>query len=237
MTVTVRMIQWTTKSASFHLKIGARATAGCPANGTQATVWGTGAYTDDSSVCTAAVHAGMITQARGGVVTVETTAGRAGYTGTTQNGVTSAHWGQWRGSFIFVGSARPLPPGLRPRVRVGRVPAGRVPAGSGPLIPWSRTARSLRGQVGKRFTYRCSGSGRVHTVWGSSIYTDDSSICSAAVHAGYITATGGGTVTLEIQSGQSAYQSSRRNGVISASWRNWSGSFIFMVPTAVPQHP
>jgi phage baseplate assembly protein gpV len=219
------MIRWTTKAFSLRRPIGANVTVGCPAGGTQATVWGTGAYTDDSSICTAAVHAGFITLARGGIVSLEITAGRAAYPGTPQNGVTSANWGQWRGSFVFVGSSRPLPPG--PRRRVGSLSS----------IPWNKTARHLRPQVGKQFTFRCPASGRLFTVWGSSIYTDDSSICSAAVHAGYITLSRGGLVTLEIQSGQSAYQGSGRHGVKSASWRNWTGSFLFVVPTVAPRSP
>jgi len=212
------MILWTGRAVVHRGKNGTRLTVGCPARGQQASVWGTGIYSDDSSICTAATHAGLITVIGGGVVTLEIGRGRASYAGSTQHGVTSSSWGQWHGSFHFIGSARALPPRLRNS------------ASGSTTIPWSRTARNLRTQVGKRFNFRCSAAGSLATVWGSSIYTDDSSICSAAVHAGYITVLSGGPVTLEIQSGQSAYQGSHRNGVTTASWRNWTGSFIFLVP-------
>ena len=75
---------------------------GCPAGGsTGSPVWGggDGQYTDDSSICVAAVHAGLITPARGGTVHVTTTEGRDSYVGSTANGVTSHPWGAWGVSF------------------------------------------------------------------------------------------------------------------------------------------
>ncbi len=213
-----RMIQWTTNASAYRGKIGKRLVLGCPAHGQHSSVWGTGIYTDDSSICTAAAHSGLLTVARGGIVTVEIAVRKPSYVGSTQNGVASGSWGQYGGSFHFIGSARALP--TRPRLRLK----------GAKTIPWNQTARHLRAQVGKRFTFYCPSAGRVYTVWGSSIYTDDSSICSAAVHAGYITVTRGGRVTVELQSGQAAYQGSTRNGVKTASWRNWSGSFIFLNP-------
>ncbi len=81
--------------------VGTRVTYRCPAGGTAYTVWGTDVYTDDSSVCTAAVHAGKITFAQGGVVTFEMAPGQNSYQGTTRNGVTTDDWGSWERSFIF----------------------------------------------------------------------------------------------------------------------------------------
>jgi hypothetical protein len=59
-------------------------------------------YTDDSSVCTAAVHAGAITVEDGGEVTIEITAGEDSYEGTEQNGIESFDYGPWGGSFSIV---------------------------------------------------------------------------------------------------------------------------------------
>jgi hypothetical protein len=219
-TAGVTLIPWVTNASAHRSKQGTRLTVGCVGGGVISAVWGTGVYTDDSSICTAAVHAGLITVVRGGVVTLKITAGQASYTGSTQHGVASGSWGRFSGSFQFIGSARPLPSRSR-RTATGTA-----------TIPWNKTARHLRTLVARRFTFKCPPSGRLYTVWGSSIYTDDSSICSAAVHAGYIGVVRGGTVTLEMQSGQSAYQGSLRNGVRTASWRSWSRSFIFSVPTA-----
>ena len=65
-------------------------------------VWGVGPYTDDSSVCTAAVHAGLITAAKGGTVTFDVTTGMDAYKGSTANGVTSLDYGGWPRQFSFV---------------------------------------------------------------------------------------------------------------------------------------
>jgi hypothetical protein len=71
-------------------KSGQRFTYTCPSNGTPSDVFGTDTYTDDSPICPAAVHAGLITFASGGTVTVELRRpGLTYYTGSSRNGVTS----------------------------------------------------------------------------------------------------------------------------------------------------
>ncbi|HMX67245.1 MAG TPA: LCCL domain-containing protein, partial [Microthrixaceae bacterium] len=52
-------------------------------------------------VCTAAVHAGLITLAEGGTVNVEVAAGESSYTGSAAHGVTSSDYGAFDGSFTF----------------------------------------------------------------------------------------------------------------------------------------
>ena len=64
-------------------------------------VWGTGTYTDDSSICTAAVHAGVITPDDGGTVVIEIAPGQSSYQGSTAHGVTSNDYGEFGGSFRF----------------------------------------------------------------------------------------------------------------------------------------
>jgi hypothetical protein len=63
-------------------------------------------------------------------------------------------------------------------------------------------------------------------VWGTNFYTDDSSLCVAAVHAGRIT-TSGGRITAMISGGRSSYTGSTRNGVTSFPWDSWDGSYSF----------
>lgn len=94
-------------------------------------------------------------------------------------------------------------------------------------ITWSQDATNRRANVGQTFVYNCSPNGTFDTVWGTDVYTDDSSICTAAVHAGKITRAAGGTVTIEITPGQEAYIGSARNGVTSSNYGSWGGSFIF----------
>jgi N-acetylneuraminic acid mutarotase len=86
---------------------------------------------------------------------------------------------------------------------------------------------AYRGQIGREISCSCSasmaGSG---TVWGTDVYTDDSALCRAAVHAGRITPSGG-TIRAVISGGRSSYTGSTRNGVTSNSWGGWPGSYSF----------
>jgi hypothetical protein len=72
--------------------------AGCAARG-EWRVWGTDVYTDDSALCVAAVHAGAIDDATGGMVLVTYARGQDAYPASTRNGVTTLEWGAWGGSF------------------------------------------------------------------------------------------------------------------------------------------
>ncbi len=107
-----------------------------------------------------------------------------------------------------------------------------LPAGGGTVgqggSGWNADARHLRGRNGQRFSYGCPAGGGARTVWGSDLYTDDSSVCTAAVHAGRITLASGGTVTIEIRPGQSSYSASTRNGITTRSYGSWPGSFVIV---------
>jgi len=192
---------------------GGPITVDCPAGGIAGSVWGSGIYTDDSSICTAAVHAGVIGFAGGGVVDIELRPGEPGYPASTSNGVTSSSWGAWSGSFVVLGGAAATAPQL---------------AFAGPLpIDWSENATAYRGRIGQRFDLACPGGGSPGAVWGDGVYTDDSSICTAAVHAGVISAAAGGPVTIEILAGQPGYRASAANGVTTLPYGSWTGSYRF----------
>ena len=91
--------------------------------------------------------------------------------------------------------------------------------------PWSTTAVDFRGQEGLLVAYDCPAGGTTRSVWGSGPYTDDSSVCSAGVHAGLISADEGGRVVARITGGLDGYPASTRNGVEAGSWGAWDGSF------------
>ena len=90
---------------------------------------------------------------------------------------------------------------------------------------WNATAVAYRGQNGARFVYSCPSYGTAHAVWGTDVYTDDSSVCTAGVHSGQIAIARGGTVTIEMRAGQSSYRGSTRNGIASRDYGSWGGSF------------
>jgi hypothetical protein len=204
-------INWGTQADSLRARNGQQITYVCPGGGSiSSRVWGTNIYTDDSSICSAAVHAGYIEAASGGTVTIEIRAGQASYQGVTRNGVTSKAFGSWPGSFVFVGHV----------------------SGSS-SINWAAQADSLRGRTGQRFTFRCPGGGPSSgRLWGTDLYTDDSSICTAGVHAGVISLAGGGSVTIEIRAGANSYRSSRRNGIDSRAYGSYAGSFVVVGASA-----
>ena len=62
-------------------------------------VWGSGKYTSDSSICKAAVHAGVITDDDGGLVHVKVVDGQDKYKGSKKNGVLSDDYGAFDKSF------------------------------------------------------------------------------------------------------------------------------------------
>lgn len=198
-------INWSTQADSLRGRNGGQFTFVCPGGGSiSSRVWGTNVYTDDSSICSAAVHAGYIEAASGGTVTIEIRAGQPSYQGVTRNGVTSRPFGSWPGSFVFV---------------------GRVSGSSN--INWAAQADSLRGRSGQRFTFQCPAGGPASgRLWGTDLYTDDSSICTAGVHAGVINVASGGSVTIEIRPAATSYRGTLRNGITSRSYGGYAGSFV-----------
>ncbi|AKU14089.1 putative transmembrane sensor protein [Azoarcus sp. CIB] len=166
------------------------------------TVWGSNLYTTDSSLCQAVVHAGAIARS-GGTVTVERRPGRLLYVGTPRNGVVSHDYGTFGTSMRFAGTPDPAEPGPCP---------GRL---------------SINANLPTPFTCVCSAD-RVTdgTVWGTDLYTADSSLCRAALHAGAI-ARSGGTVTVDYQPGLEAYAGTRRNGVASHDYGTYPSSIRF----------
>ncbi|QXT38106.1 LCCL domain-containing protein [Gymnodinialimonas ceratoperidinii] len=189
---------------------GAAGQVECAPNGSFHTVWGTGTYTSDSSICTAAVHFGWIAHDRGGVVGFQQVPGMSFYSGSSQNGVTTSDYGSWDSSFQITG-ARPLTGGIR-------------------RITWGDSADSLGvgGAVGQVFAFECPTNNNAGgTVWGTDVYTSDSSICGAATHRGLVTPSRGGTVTVRVLGPQAAYAGTMRNGVATSDYPSWPRSFIF----------
>jgi hypothetical protein len=171
--------------------------------GSSGAVWGTDVYTDDSNLCRSAVHAGVI-RAQGGDITVLRIGGRALYIGTNRNGVMSNDYGSYPTSIQFRGAPPPEPGPIRCPVSI-----------------------SINRSVQMPFTCRCtSGSTGAGAVWGTDIYTDDSSICRAALHAGVIPASGG-AVTLNRADGRALYVGTTRNGVMSNDYGAYPSSMTF----------
>ena len=175
---------------------------------TTGSVWGSDIYTDDSSLAAAAVHAGILQPGEFGFVSVTILGGQARYSAATKNGIASQEYGEWQGSIRLAAASQPW---------VLRVPEDVVDASGLVSLP------TLRKQVGLSFSLQVVGT--AGPVRGSDVYTDDSSIAAAAVHAGVLRAGEKGYVKVTILPGQEAYSATEQNGVKSGAAGAWSGSF------------
>lgn len=97
-------------------------------------------------------------------------------------------------------------------------------------IAWTAQASEHRGAIGRTFEYACPPNGEPGRIWGMDTYTDDSAVCTAAVHQGLITLETGGSVTIVMRAGLPAYRGGVANGVSSEPWEAWPGSYGFITP-------
>lgn len=158
-------------------------------------VWGTDIYTDDSALCHAAVHAGVIPQS-GGVVHVRRVAGRDSYQGSTRHGFVSQSYGAYESSIQFDTPQQ-----------VARMLGGvkLCPVLYSAALPnWSGDCRCEPGRVGM--------------VQGSNPYTEDSNICGAAVHAGLIGRDSGGVIHVAPGPMSTRLTGSTRNGLVGSNF-------------------
>ena len=77
---------------------------------------------------------------------------------------------------------------------------------------------------GKTFLVTCPANCPEGSVWGVDLYTDDSFVCRAAMHAGAIQASGG-KAAVTFARGQHSYLGSSRNGVTSSGYGKFARSF------------
>lgn len=180
---------------------------------TSGSLWGTTEYTDDSNLATAVVHAGLLRSGERGTVRVTIRAGRSEYEGTTRNGVTSSSYGSWGGGFMVEL--------VRKETALKDPGTGKLPPG---LLDDPGTVDGYRGQIGKVLLFRVTGTNS-GSVYGTDYYTDDSSLATAAVHAGALRNGETGVVRVTILRGTRSYQGSTRYGVTSSGWDSWYGSF------------
>ena len=82
-----------------------------------------------------------------------------------------------------------------------------------------------RGENGEELFFYVTGDA-MGSVWGTDIYTDDSYLSAAAVHAGVLEDGETGTVMVTILPGEDQYTGSQRNDVVSWDYGEWAGSYI-----------
>lgn len=182
---------------SAFAKAGDVNTFACPPGGTAESVTGTGPYSGDSSVCTAAVHAGLLTFDRGGDLTIVHQGPQPVFGSIPRNGVTPRMYSVYPASFLF------------------RSDDGQTIPSSPDGIPVTWEVRHiLQAPPGTKVTLWCPPNGVPQSLWGTDVYSEWSNPCTAAAHAGAITIERGGTFDVEMRPGQE-FKGSTRNGITS----------------------
>jgi LCCL domain-containing protein len=102
----VHEVDWRTSPLDLNLRgfNGERFRFRCPpGKPVPGQVIGSGPYADGSSICAAAVHAGVLRAASGGLVTIEVRPGQTHYVGSVSHYVQSEDYEQfWSGSFLVI---------------------------------------------------------------------------------------------------------------------------------------
>jgi hypothetical protein len=109
----------------------------------------------------------------------------------------------------------------------------------GNVLPDPGTLSSYQGQVGKTVYFRVAApaaGNRNGFVWGTDVYTLDSTLWMAAVHAGLLQPGQTKVLGVTLLGPQNAFAASNRNGITSGNWANYPGGFRFKTkPTARAQ--
>jgi|GEM_PF-6480628 len=172
---------------------------------TNGSVWGTDVYTDDTNIAAAAVHAGIVRAGERAIVTVTIVESPAEHVASERNGVSSGAWGSSPTSYI-----------LMRKSEVARTK---------PRPPSPTTASGFSGKLGKRFDVEVIGQTEGN-VWGTDVYTDDSHIATAAVHAGLVKPGERAIVTLTIVESPDHHGGSTRHGITTQNYGSYHSSFI-----------
>lgn len=133
------------------------------------------------------------------------------YGASERNGVTTSAYGSWKTSFVF------KTPNTDAVVRA---------AEDATAILWNTSATTAEFTSGQELKFICPDGGKESSAWGTDIYTLDSSICTAAVHAGKIQLETGGPVTIQRYPGEPHYKGTERNGITTRDYNHYDASFI-----------
>jgi hypothetical protein len=179
---------------------------------TTGSVWGTDVYTDDSDPATAAVHAGVLKDGQRGRVRITIAAPLESYPSSERNGVLSGEWGPWDGAFRIT-RAGPM----AEVAKDDKDDKDAVPLAAGSTLEGS----GLKAGDVRRF--RVTGAAGI--VWGTDLYTTDSAVAAAAVHAGVLKIGQTGVIKVTILPGQLSYAGTERNGITTNVWGGYHQSF------------
>ena len=197
------------------LSIGDRVTMPVRGRKTGA-VWGDAVYTLDSDPGTAAVHAGLVRDNETKMITFWVVPSPSTYGESNRNGIQSRRWGVFRAAFVMQAAGLPAQVANRP-------PAPRV---MGSILERLRPGESA--------TIPMTGSDK-GAVWGSGVYTGDSHLETAAVHAGVLEPGERCNVVVTRVEPLTRYEGSREHGVKTHPWGTYPTAYT--VRSDSPENP
>lgn len=180
---------------------------------TSGSIWGTGKYTHDSNLATAAVHAGVLKSGEKGLVKVTILPPGSDFAAAGQNGVSSSSWSASSYECYKVEAVKP-----------GDTLSGRHSVVHSEVRPAPTNLENYRDQVGQAFLFEVSGRSDL-TIAGSDVYSDDSPLAVAAVHAGCVIDGKTAIVKVTLLGPQDKFGRSARNGVTSQACGAKEGSY------------
>ena len=162
-------------------------------------------YTDVSSLATAAVHAGLVKANQTKLIKVKVLPAKDSYPSINRNDIVSDEADSSEGSFQL------LPPSIDEFANA----------------PTNMSA--FTGKYDIIFIFRVTGS-KEGAIWGGKdgVYTTDSEIATAAVHAGVLKLGQTGLVRIKMLPGRSSYPEFTSNGITSHGFDEWDGSYQFI---------
>ncbi len=174
-------------------------------------LWGNNVYTDDSNLTAAAVYAGALSNGAKGVVRVVIVPGQDRYISGSHNGINTNSYAVYPGSYALSNVTGDIP---------------LIPLLGSPENPIDNSGglSNFRAYLGGAYYFKVKGA-KIGSIWGSNPYTDDSSLATAAVHAGLLQDAQTGVLKATIQAGLSQYIGTTANGVNSNNYSNFSGSY------------
>ncbi len=108
-------------------------------------------------------------------------------------------------------------------------PPDELPVDDREALPDPGSLSQHAAPIGQKMVFRVTGS-RGGSVWGTDIYTSDSTLATVAVHAGVLKEGETGLVQVEMVPGQDAYEGTSRNGVVTSSYGNYPASYRVRKP-------
>jgi hypothetical protein len=103
-------------------------------------------------------------------------------------------------------------------------------AEAGDVLPDPGTLANYRNQIGRTLRFRVTAPAQgvqLAAVWGTDVYTYDSHLSMAAVHAGVIAPGQTKVLEVTILGPQPGFGGSTRNGVTSGNWGQYPSAFTF----------